>query len=71
MRDMRDVNTSHILGLCGALGRQPGCEPKFVEACLVSVEIVPHDWQERSEDGGYSDKEKDHAFYRFTLHPHD
>lgn len=50
VHDMLDVSTSHRLSLCGVLGRQPGYGPEFVEAFLASVEIVPNDWRERSED---------------------
>ena len=35
--------------------------PELVEAFLISAEILPKDWRERSEDGGCPDKEEGHA----------
>lgn len=50
IHEMRDRDTGHLLGRVVLWADSQEVVPELVEAFLVSAEILPKDWRERSDD---------------------
>lgn len=61
VHEMRDRNTGHLLGRVVLWAENQAVVPELVTAFLVSAEILPKDWRDRSEDWDGPGKEEGHA----------